>query len=97
MSLYIDDNLEQGDDGTVECRHCGHPVGVAESPLRDARVTHSEPGAAGPSIRENSETFTDRPITLRRTFCPHCLTLLQAEIVPADEPSARRRSLAVRA
>jgi N-methylhydantoinase B len=97
MSLYLDDNLEQRDDGTVSCRQCGQQLGTAESPLRDARVTQSDPSAAGPSIRENSETFADRPVTLRRSFCPKCLTLLQAEIVPADEPSARHRSLAVRA
>jgi N-methylhydantoinase B len=96
MTINIDDNLQQSEDGTVTCRHCAQHLGTADSPLRDARVTHSAPGTAGPSVRENSELFTDRPVTLRRTFCPNCLTLLQAEIVPADEPSARHRSLAVR-
>jgi N-methylhydantoinase B len=97
MSLYIDDNLEQHDDGAVTCRHCGQRLGDAGSPLRDARVTHSESSSAGPSVRERSELFADRPVTLRRTFCPQCLTMLQAEIVPADEPSGRYRSLAVQA
>lgn len=97
MSLFIDDNLEQHDDGEVTCRHCGQHLGHAETPLRDARVTEAEPRSAGPSVREPAEMFADRPVILRRTFCPQCLTLLQAEIVPGDEPSARRRSLAVQA
>jgi hypothetical protein len=97
VSLYIDDNLEQGADGTVTCRHCGTAVGVAAEPLRDARVRETPSREAGPSVRADAGHFTDREVILRRTFCPSCLVMLQAEIVPADEPSSRTRSLAVRA
>jgi len=95
VSLYIDDNLEQTDEGAVLCRHCGTGVGVATQPLRDARVRESPPREAGPSVRADARNFADREIVLRQTFCPECLTLLQAEIVPADEPSSRTRSLVV--
>lgn len=94
MTLHIDDNLEQRDDGTVACRHCGTAVGIAAEPLRDARVRESDPQEAGPSVRAEPRHFTDRPVVLRQTFCPRCLTLLQGEIVPADEPSFRTRRLA---
>ena len=95
MSLYIDENLEQGAEGAVTCRHCGTGVGVATEPLRDARVRESNPREAGPSVRADASNFADREVVLRQTFCPECLTLLQSEIVPADEPSFRTRSLKV--
>lgn len=94
MTLHIDDNLEQRPDGTVICRHCGTTLGAAAQPLRDARVRECEPEEAGPSVRAEPRHFADRRVILRQSFCPQCLTLLQAEIVPADEPSFRTRSLA---
>jgi hypothetical protein len=97
MSPFIDDNLEQTDDGTVRCRHCSQVLGDAAHQLRDARVRESAPAAAGPSVRENADRFADRVIVLRQSFCPQCLTQLQAEIVPADEPSSRHRTLGVSA
>jgi N-methylhydantoinase B len=96
MNLYLDDNLEQVANGTVRCRHCGTAVGVAAEPLRDALTRESDPREAGPSVRAEPSHFTDREVVLRQVFCPECLTLLQAEIVPADEPSLRTRSVAVR-
>jgi hypothetical protein len=95
VTIYIDDNLQQDDDGTVTCRHCGTPVGVAGDLFRDARVRESSPEDAGPSVRADPRHFTDREVVLRQVFCPACLALLQAEIVPADEPSARTRSVGV--
>jgi hypothetical protein len=95
MTLHIDDNLEQADDGTVTCRHCGAVIGIATDMFRNARVRVSAPQEAGPSVRSDPRHFTDRDVVLRQTFCPECLVLLQAEIVPGDEPSARTRSLAV--
>lgn len=95
MSLFLDDNLEQAADGAVRCRHCGTAVGVAAEPFRDARTRESDPREAGPSVRAEPSHFTDRKVVLRQVFCPVCLTLLQAEIVPADEPSSRTRSVAV--
>lgn len=93
MSIHIDDNLEQTEDQTVLCRHCGTAVGVAAEPLRDARVRERPSQEAGPSVRADAVHFTDREIILRQTFCPRCLVQLQAEIVPADEPSSRARAL----
>lgn len=95
MSLFIDDNLEQHPDGKVTCRHCTNVLGNAQDPLGKALVRESAPSTAGPSVREDASLFADRVIIFRQTFCPDCLTQLQAEIVPADEPSSRRRSLAV--
>jgi hypothetical protein len=95
MSLFIDDNLEQHSDGSVTCRHCSHLVGDAAAPMNAARVTETAPRTAGPSVHEDAALFADRPIVFRRTFCPQCLTLLQAEIVPGDEVSSRHRSLVV--
>lgn len=95
MSAFIDDNLERREDGSVACRHCGTAVGAAADPLRDALVRERESQAAGPSVRAAPAHFTDRQIVLRLTLCPECLTQLQAEIVPAGEPSFRTRNLAV--
>lgn len=94
MSIRLDDNLEQSADGGVRCRHCATAVGVAGDPLRDARVRETAPTAAGPGVRSDAAHFTRRPVVLRQTFCPGCLTLLQSEIVPGDEPSFRRRTVA---
>ena len=95
MKLYLDDNLEQHPDGRVTCRHCATTLGDAAQPLNAARVRETDPRKAGPSVREDSQLFTDRPIVLRQTFCPECLVLLRAEIVPADEPSSRHSSVVV--
>ncbi len=46
-------------------------------------------------MRADAGNFADRHVLLRQIFCPGCLVLLQAEIVPADEPSWRTRSLSV--
>jgi hypothetical protein len=97
MSMYIDDNLELADDGTVACRHCSTVTGTASDPLGDALVRQSAPREAGPSVRADASNFADREVLLRQVFCPGCLTALQAEIVPADEPSWRTRSLVVAA
>jgi N-methylhydantoinase B len=70
-------------------------TGTASDPLGGALVRQSSPREAGPSVRADSSDFADRHVLLRRVFCPSCLALLQAEIVPADEPSWRTRSLAV--
>jgi N-methylhydantoinase B len=95
--MRIDDNLDQAGDGTVTCRHCSAVTGTASDPLSGALVRQGEPSEAGPSVRADAGNFTDRPIVLRQVFCPRCLVLLQAEIVPADEPSRRTRSLTVTA
>jgi hypothetical protein len=97
MNMHIDDNLDQGPDGTVTCRHCSAVTGTASDPRRDALVRQSDPREAGPSVRADASNFADREVLLRQAFCPRCLVLLQAEIVPADEPSWRTRSLAVAA
>lgn len=89
----IDDNLEQGRDGAVRCRHCSQVVGDAAHQLRHAHIRESAPAGAGPGIRADAARFADRPIVLRRSFCPQCLTQLQAEIVPGDESSSRHREL----
>jgi N-methylhydantoinase B len=95
MTMYIDDNLELADDGTVACRHCAAVTGTADDPLGAALVRQCAPQEAGPSVRAEASNFADRDVLLRQVFCPGCLVLLQAEIVPADEPSWRTRSLAV--
>ena len=93
MSLFLDDNLEQQDDGTVACRHCSTAVSVATDPLRDALVRETPSRNAAPSIRADASLFSERPIVLRVSLCPECLTQLQAEIVPGDEASFRRRAV----
>ena len=95
MSVFIDENLAQDDAGSVTCRQCSTVLGVAADPLRDARVRVTESAAAGPSVRADASHFADREVVLRQTFCPECLTLLQSEIVPADEPSSRHRAVKV--
>lgn len=93
--MHIDDNLDLGTDGAVTCRHCSAVTGTAGAPLRDALVRQGNPREAGPSVHADAGNFADRDVILRQAFCPGCLVLLQAEIVPADEPSWRTRSLAV--
>lgn len=91
---HLDDNLDEGPDGVVVCRHCATPVGDRTDVLAQARRRESAPRAAGPAVRAEAPEFTDRPIVLRQAFCPQCLVQLQAEIVPADEPALRTRTLA---
>jgi hypothetical protein len=93
--VYIDDNLEQDAGGTVRCRHCATVTGTAADPLHDALVRQGDPRGAGPSVRADASHFADRPVLLRQVFCRGCLVQLQAEIVPADEPSFRTRTLTV--
>lgn len=90
----IDDNLDEHPDGTVVCRHCGAAVGDRADVLAHALRREGPPRAAGPAVRADAHRFTDRVIVLRQAFCAHCLVQLQAEIVPADEPSLRTRGLA---
>lgn len=89
MSIFLDDNLEQREDGTVVCRHCSTLLGTATNPLSNARLVISRPSEAGPAVRADPSNFAAREIVLRRTLCPQCLTMLRAEIVPADEPTFR--------
>lgn len=93
MKQILDDNLEQDTDGTVSCRHCGQILGDAKHELAHALRREQAPTAAGPAVRAQAERFADRAIVLRQSFCPQCLTQLQAEIVPADEPSGRHREV----
>lgn len=89
----IDDNLDERPDGAVVCRHCGTTVGDSRDVLSRALRREGPPRAAGPAVRADAAHFADRPIVLRQAFCPQCLVQLQAEIVPADEPSRRTRRL----
>lgn len=85
----IDLNLSV-DAGQVVCRRCGEQLGdVATEPLAKALVHERPSTQAGPGIHVDPATLTDRPIVVRQTFCPQCLTLLATEIVPADEPTYR--------
>jgi hypothetical protein len=94
--MQIDDNLKLSDAGAVLCAHCGARVGdSAGRPLQYA-LRHDRPSsAAGAGVRANPALFTNRPIVLRQLFCQGCLTLLESEIVPADERSYRSWLLAV--
>ena len=91
---HLDDNLDERADRTVVCRHCGFTIGDRTDVLAHARRRESPPRLAGPAVRADATVFTDRPIVLRQAFCPGCLVQLQAEIVPADEPHMRHRTLA---
>lgn len=90
--MIIDQNLERTGD-VISCRHCSGELGTAADPLAAAIVNQRPSTAAGPGVHVDPAAFTDRPITLRQSFCPECLTLLATEIVPADEPSYRKWSL----
>jgi Acetone carboxylase gamma subunit len=92
--MKIDDNIQITDDGIVTCAHCATALGEAGAqPLAHAIVRERPPVEAGPGIRADPATFTERPVTLRQLFCPQCLVLLATEIVPADEPSFRSWSV----
>lgn len=95
MNVFIDENLAQDDTGSVTCRHRTTVLEVVADPVRDAQVRVTAPQTAGPSVRTAASHFADREVVLRQTFCPECLTLLQSDIVPADEPSSRSRPVKV--
>lgn len=93
--MNIDLNLRTDDaTGAVLCQHCDARIGdsVAE-PMAHALRRERPSTEAGPGVHADPSAFVDRPILLRQTFCPGCLTLLSTEIVPADEPSYRTWSL----
>ncbi|GAB7549379.1 hypothetical protein CS8_090840 [Cupriavidus sp. 8B] len=92
--MRIDDNLEVSESGAVSCSHCGTALGdCADEPLKNAIRSEFPSTAAGASVRAEPARFTERPIVLRRTFCPGCLVLLETEIVPQDEMSYRTWTL----
>lgn len=91
---HLDDNLDERPDGRVVCRHCDITLGDRANVLANALRKEGPPRAAGPAIRAEATEFADRPVVLRQAFCPQCLVQLQAEIVPADEPALRTRTLA---
>jgi len=93
----IDGNVEVVDDGSVHCRHCGSVAGVdAEDPYSEALTFEGPPSTAGPHILEDGQQFVDRDIVFRQLCCPGCRAALLTEVVPADEPSARGKSLSLR-
>jgi N-methylhydantoinase B len=92
--MKIDDNTVISEDGTVSCAHCAAVLGEsAAQPLEHALARERQPGEAGPGVRADPVTYTDRPLVLRQLFCPQCLVLLATEIAPADEPSFRHWSV----
>jgi hypothetical protein len=94
--MQIDDNLRVSDTGAVLCVHCAARVGDSvEVPLQHALRRDRPSSAAGAGVRADPARFTQRPIVLRQLFCPGCLSLLESEIVPADERSYRSWVLAV--
>jgi N-methylhydantoinase B len=93
--MNIDLNLTIGEGGIVACRHCGATVGdSAADPMAHVLRNEQPSSTAGPGVHADPASFVDRPVVLRQTFCPGCLVLLSTEIVPADEPSYRRWTLA---
>ena len=92
--LPVDDNVLLREDGTTACRHCEAALGDTSTGTLSRGVVRERPSPeAGPSVHAAPETFTDRPIVLRQTFCPSCHVVLATEIVPSDEPSMRSWSL----
>jgi len=92
--MKIDDNVVIAADGTTACAHCAATLGTAaREPLERALRRERPATDAGPGVHADPALFTDRPVVLRQTFCPSCLTLLATEIAPADEPTYRRWSV----
>jgi len=88
--MRINDNVVLEDDGTTACAHCRTQLGKSPDHPLERAVTREQPSsAAGPGVHVDPSTFTDRPVVLRQTFCPSCLTLLSTEITPSDEPEYR--------
>ena len=95
----LDDNLQLTADGTVACRHCGAAVGTPGGAYLDQALWREQPSQAAGSdvVRADPALFVDRQIVLRQAFCPSCYIVFLTEIVPADEPRFRSKTLAPRA
>lgn len=93
-SARLDDNLIVGDDEVIRCVHCDTAVGRRGADfLADALRSELPPTAAGPQVRGNPELFVDRAVIMRQISCPGCYVSLLTEVVPADEPSFRTKSI----
>jgi hypothetical protein len=92
--MNIDLNLVRGAQGSIDCRHCGATTGTVADPLAHALRRERPSSDAGPGIHADPKIFTDSTIVLRQQFCSGCYTLLATEIVPQEETSYRKWSLA---
>ena len=88
--MTIDDNIKIDDTGASLCVHCDGALGASSADPFEKVIRRERPSTpAEPGVHALPSHFTDRPITVRQAFCPHCLTLLAMEIVPGDEPGYR--------
>ncbi|WP_067461684.1 hydantoinase B/oxoprolinase family protein [Actinomadura macra] len=89
----LDDNLDLAADDTVHCAHCGAAVGDRTDPTSGALLAELPARDAADQVKSDPALHTDRPVVFRRRLCPGCHTSLLAEIVPADAPGGRTKTL----
>ena len=77
----INEYLQQTPDGTVQCTWCVDTVAPAGAEWKDHAVIRKSPvGDLGPMHTSSDRFF------LVEAFCPHCGTLLDADVGAGDDP-----------
>jgi acetone carboxylase gamma subunit len=82
-TLEIAENAGEGGRGPViRCVGCGHKLGPAGKPWKQAARLDETPmrGAAGAPYSTGAE------VLLRRFYCPNCATLLDTETALPGDP-----------
>lgn len=80
----IDPHLEL-DDGRITCRNCGEQLCDAEQNYKlHALCDRKSLTEAGPLVNDPSE-YVDEAVEFRQYYCPGCATLLENEVIRADD------------
>ena len=82
MSTRISASLVVNEGGEIACVACGHALGPAGKPWKEAARLSQTPlrGAAGKPYSNAAN------VLLRRFFCPGCAALLDSETALAGDP-----------
>ena len=82
MSTRISASLVVNEQGEIACMDCGHALGPAGKPWKEAARLSQTPlrGAAGKPYSNAAN------VLLRRFFCPGCAALLDSETALAEDP-----------
>jgi N-methylhydantoinase B len=72
------------DDGRVVCRECGEDICAADENYKlHSLCERKELTEAGPLLNDPSQ-YVDDEMEFRQFYCPGCATLLENEVIKAE-------------
>jgi len=73
------------EDGRVVCRECGEDLCAADENYKLFALCDRKPlTEAGPLLNDPAQ-YVDAEIEFRQYYCPGCATLLENEVIEADQ------------